>query len=45
MTLDRPSPVTGCSECGTACCRSCSIEVEDTHYCRWCAMSRASMAA
>jgi hypothetical protein len=41
MTLELPSSRTGCSECGTAGCRSCSIEMEATHYCRWCATSVA----
>ncbi len=31
----------GCQECGTACCRSCAIEVAANTYCRWCAMSLA----
>jgi len=41
MTLERPSSRTGCALCGTIGCRSCSIEVEATHYCRWCATSLA----
>ena len=41
MTLERPSSRTGCPLCGTIGCRSCSIEVEATHYCRWCATSLA----
>ena len=41
MTLEQPSSRTGCQECGTPGCRSCSIEMEATHYCRWCATSLA----
>ena len=41
MTLEQPSSRTGCQECGTPGCRSCSIELEATHYCRWCATSLA----
>ena len=26
-----------CRECGTACCRTCAIEIESQAYCRWCA--------
>jgi hypothetical protein len=39
MTPEQPSQRTGCQECGTAVCRSCSIELETTTYCRWCAPS------
>ncbi len=31
-----------CRECGTACCRSCAIEIDVDLYCRWCAMSVAA---
>jgi len=41
MTLEAPSRRTGCQECGTAGCRSCSIEMETITYCRWCATSVA----
>ena len=37
MTLEAPSRRTGCEECGTVGCRSCSIEMETITYCRWCA--------
>ncbi|MBI3625740.1 MAG: hypothetical protein HY215_07800 [Candidatus Rokubacteria bacterium] len=42
MALDQPFKRVGCHECGTACCRSCVIEVEANTYCRWCAMSLAA---
>ena len=41
MTLEGPARRTGCQECGTVGCRSCSIEVETMTYCRWCATSVA----
>jgi len=28
-----------CQECGSACCRSCAIEIESQAYCRCCATS------
>ena len=28
-----------CHECGTAFCRSCTIELSSHTYCRWCAAS------
>jgi len=31
-----------CRECGTACCRSCALEIDAEIYCRWCAVLRAS---
>jgi hypothetical protein len=31
----------GCDECGTACCRSCGLEIGTGTYCRWCATSLA----
>ncbi len=34
-----PSVLRNCRECGTACCRSCAVEVESHAYCRWCAMA------
>lgn len=33
-----------CQDCGTACCRSCSIELAATTYCCWCAPSLARTA-
>ena len=33
-----PSVLRNCQECGTACCRSCAVEVGSQVYCRWCAM-------
>ena len=44
MTLEREQAAAGCRECGTACCRSCAIEVQETTYCRWCATSLAPAA-
>lgn len=41
MTLEHPAQRTGCRECGTAGCRSCSIEMEAVRYCRWCATTLA----
>lgn len=41
MTLEQPSHRTGCQECGTGGCRSCSIAVDTVTYCRWCATSIA----
>lgn len=37
MTLEQPARPAGCAECGTSCCRSCSVELEANAYCRWCA--------
>src|SRR5256885_10913240 len=45
MTLEGPARRTGCQECGTVGCRSCSIEVETITYCRWCATSVAPRRA
>ena len=28
-----------CHDCGSACCRSCQIDVDKMAYCRWCATS------
>jgi len=28
-----------CQECGSACCRSCALEIATHAYCRWCATS------
>ncbi len=33
------SVLRSCQECGSACCRSCAVEIESQAYCRWCAMS------
>jgi hypothetical protein len=33
-----------CHECGTACCRGCTIEVDANLYCGWCAASVAATA-
>ncbi|HXG04930.1 MAG TPA: hypothetical protein VNO23_16140 [Candidatus Binatia bacterium] len=41
---DPGAPVTVCQECGTACCRSCRLEIETRTYCRWCATSLAASA-
>jgi hypothetical protein len=45
MTLDHEGARTGCRECGTSVCRSCSLEVGSDTYCRWCATSQAFIAA
>ncbi len=45
MTLEPPSRRTGCQECGTAGCRSCTIEMGTVTYCRWCATSVAQSHA
>ena len=26
-----------CHDCGSACCRSCQVDVDKMAYCRWCA--------
>jgi hypothetical protein len=44
MTLESRTATTACQECGTAGCRSCSIEVRANTYCRWCATSLALAA-
>jgi hypothetical protein len=41
MTVDQPAGRTRCHECGTATCRSCSVEFDATPYCRWCALTSA----
>jgi hypothetical protein len=41
MTLEHESARAGCLECGTAVCRSCSLEADHNMYCRWCATSLA----
>jgi len=28
-----------CYDCGSSCCRSCQIDVDNMAYCRWCATS------
>ena len=33
-----------CHECGTACCRSCTTEIDANLYCAWCAASVATAA-
>ena len=43
-TLDRAASAAPCQECGTACCRSCALEVETETYCRWCATSLVAAA-
>jgi hypothetical protein len=43
LLRDQPAPES-CHECGTACCRSCAVEIEARTYCRWCA-SLATAAA
>ena len=40
MTLERRHTL-GCEECGTPVCSSCSLELDSTPYCRWCAASMA----
>ena len=35
---------TACQECGTACCRSCALEIDTQTYCRWCATSLVASA-
>jgi len=34
-----------CQDCGSACCRSCSVELSGTIYCCWCesAVARAAV--
>lgn len=36
MVHDAAARRTRCHECGTACCRSCALEIEAEIYCRWC---------
>jgi hypothetical protein len=43
-TLERAASAAACHECGTACCRSCALEIETQTYCRWCATSLATAA-
>ncbi|HYS18531.1 MAG TPA: hypothetical protein VET45_16540 [Candidatus Binatia bacterium] len=45
MTLEGPSGVAPCQECGTVGCRSCAIHVDTHTYCRWCAMVVARRVA
>ena len=45
MTLEPERARAGCRECGTAVCRSCSLEADNSMYCRWCATSLALVAA
>jgi hypothetical protein len=35
----------GCFECGTTCCRGCTIHLESATYCRACAGSLLETAA
>lgn len=44
MTLEQPSGRTDCQDCGTACCRSCAIDLGQNTYCRWCATTLALSA-
>lgn len=37
MTVEVPGRRSDCRDCGTACCRSCVIDIETETYCRWCA--------
>jgi hypothetical protein len=39
LHADHRSVLRICQECGSACCRSCALEIESQAYCRWCAMS------
>jgi hypothetical protein len=41
---DQPS-TTSCHDCGTACCRSCALEIDARTFCRWCATLLAAPAA
>lgn len=41
MTVDQSGERTRCSECEAPICQSCSVEVDATAYCRWCAVTRA----
>jgi hypothetical protein len=41
MTVEQPAGRTHCHECGTATCRSCSVEFDATTFCRWCALTTA----
>ena len=34
-----------CQDCGTACCRGCTVELSSALYCQWCAASLAGPAA
>jgi hypothetical protein len=43
-SLDPGAPATLCQECGTACCRSCALQIDTCTYCRWCATSLAASA-
>ena len=31
-----------CQECGTACCRSCALEIGTRTLCRWCGTTQAA---
>lgn len=42
--LHEPRTAASCQECGTACCRSCGVEIETETYCRWCASLRMRAA-
>jgi hypothetical protein len=37
MLVEPPTRAARCPDCGAACCRSCTIEVDAQTYCRWCA--------
>jgi hypothetical protein len=43
MTLEQPTRRADCPECGTVCCVSCVIEVEEHCYCRWWAPARIAV--
>jgi hypothetical protein len=45
MTHEHERARTGCRECGTAVCRSCSLEADHNTYCRWCAPTLAHASA
>lgn len=44
MALVEVRPL-ACHECGTACCRSCALEVGTQTLCRWCATAPVAARA
>ena len=34
---DHLTRLVDCEDCGSACCRSCQVDVDHHVYCRWCA--------
>jgi len=41
--LETDGSITPCVECGTACCRSCAVEIETQTYCPRCATSMVAL--